>query len=249
MSETADSTATIHGFRVNPIDTPKGAVVLLSDTSGVTPEVETLTTAFAAKGYATIALDLPRSGETGSNDATADATGVSTDVRDDRARAFAEIQAAVDSMRSFGKVAVVGYCEGGDLAYAAANRVKGIACVVAYAGRGTLDDFREKRRAPTMLHFAEADAATSSETITQFRAHRPDVSAFAYPAASGFFATGREAFRPDAAETAQERTLFWISQYVEGQQPILLKNAGSYAQAKTDKKKKKKDDDMGPPLD
>ena len=249
MGESAAIAATIRGFRVNPTDTPKGAVVLLSDTSGVTLEVETLTTAFAAKGYATIALDIPRASETGSNEATADAAGVSTGAPDARTEVFAEIQAAVDSMKDFGKVAVVGYCEGGDLAYAAANRVTGIACVVAYAGRETLGDFREKRRAPTMLHFAESDSSTSGETITQFRAHRPDVSAFAYPAASGFFATGRDAFQPDAAEKAQERTLFWISQYVEGQQPILLKNSGSYAQAKTDKKKKKKDDDMGPPLD
>ena len=50
---------------------------------------------------------------------------------------------------------------------------------------------------------------------------------------------------------ALERTLRWISQYVEGQPPILLKNAGAYAQAKVDKKKKKKEtaDDMGPPMD
>ena len=52
-----------------------------------------------------------------------------------------------------------------------------------------------------------------------------------------------------AAQTALDRTFFWISQYVEGQPPVTLKNAGSYAQAKTEKKKKKKEaaDDLGPP--
>ena len=60
----------------------------------------------------------------------------------------------------------------------------------------------------------------------------------------------RGSYREDAARQALERTLFWISQYVEGQKPVLLKNAGAYAQAKTEKKKKKKsDDDLGPPMD
>ena len=43
----------------------------------------------------------------------------------------------------------------------------------------------------------------------------------------------------------------WISQYVQGQPPVLLKNAGAYAQAKVEKKKKKEEtvDDLGPPMD
>jgi carboxymethylenebutenolidase len=45
--------------------------------------------------------------------------------------------------------------------------------------------------------------------------------------------------------------LSWIFQYVEGQPPIALKNAGAYAQAKVEKKKKVKDaaDDLGPPME
>jgi carboxymethylenebutenolidase len=50
-----------------------------------------------------------------------------------------------------------------------------------------------------------------------------------------------------SATQAWERTLFWISQFVEGQPPVQLKNAGSYAQAKTERKKKKPaSDDLGP---
>ena len=57
-----------------------------------------------------------------------------------------------------------------------------------------------------------------------------------------------ENFNEGAAQSARERTLQWLSQYIEGQRPIALKNAGAYAQAKTEKKKKKSgDDDMGPP--
>jgi len=42
----------------------------------------------------------------------------------------------------------------------------------------------------------------------------------------------------------------WIFQYVEGQPPVALKNAGAYAQAKVEKKKQKETaDDLGPPMD
>ena len=90
------------------------------------------------------------------------------------------------------------------------------------------------------------------EEIVQFRANRPDVSAFSYPGVGqGFDCEGGPGYDAAAAQSALERTLFWISQFVVGQPPIQLKNAGAYAQAKTEKKKKKKEgggDDLGPPM-
>ncbi len=163
---------------------------------------------------------------------------------------LSDIQAAVDAVKNGGKVAIVGYCWGGYLAYASANRVKGAACAVGYYGGGIVDDYREKRKIPTLLHFGEQDPLIPFEDVIQFRANRPDVSAFAYPAAHGFNCDERASYNEDAAQKALERTLHWIFQYVEGQPPIQLKNSGSYAQAKTEKKKKKAGgDDLGPPAD
>jgi len=88
-----------------------------------------------------------------------------------------------------------------------------------------------------------------AESVTHFRATHPEVSAFCYAAGHGFAFEGRTGYDSGAAHKAAERTMSWISQYVEGQPPIALKNAGAYAQQKVDKKKKKVDDDMGPPLD
>jgi carboxymethylenebutenolidase len=105
---------------------------------------------------------------------------------------------------------------------------------------------------PTLLHFGENDALIPFEAMSQFRAYRPDVSVFSYPDAShGFNCDQRDSYQEDAAQKALERTLGWISQYVQGQPPIALKNSGAYAQAKVEKKKKKKEaaDDLGPPMD
>ena len=131
------------------------------------------------------------------------------------------------------------------------QQVNGLACAVGYYGGGIVDDYGEKRKVPTLLHFGENDALIPLEAMSQFRAHRPDVSVFSYPAAShGFNCDQRDSYQADAAQKALDRTLFWISQYVEGQPPIALKNSGAYAQAKVDKKKKKEAaDDLGPPMD
>ena len=163
--------------------------------------------------------------------------------------ALADIQAAVDAVKSAGKVAIAGYCWGGYLAYLSANHVNGLACAIGYYGGGIVEDYREKRKVPTLLHFGENDALIPIGEVAVFRTQRPDVSAYAYPAEHGFNCDERDSYNEEAAQKALARTLSWISQYVEGQPPIALKNSGSYAQAKIEKKKKKSADDPGPPMD
>lgn len=240
---TAGDGSHFSAYRADPAETPKGAVVVLQDVFGITPDIRKAVDTFAAKGYVAIApslFDRVKPGVSLSQDESgrADGTAISEQIGKDQA--ISDIQAAVDAVKDAGKVAIVGYCWGGDLAYSAGNKIDGIACVIGYDGSEIVADYREKRKVPTLLHFGDNDPRVSPEQITQFRAYRPDVSAFTYPG---------DSYREDAGDQALARTQFWISQYVEGQPPILLKNAGAYAQAKTEKKKKKKDDDLGPPMD
>jgi carboxymethylenebutenolidase len=249
---TAKDGASFSAYRADPTESPKGAVVVLQDVFGVTAEIRKVADGFAAMGYVAIApslFDRVRPGVSLGYDEGSRTEGAAIGAEVGREQAISDIQATVDAVKDAGKVAVVGYCWGGDLAYSAANKVSGIACVVGYDGSAAVADYREKRKVPTLLHFGESDPELPLEQITQFRAHRPDVSAFTYPgAAQGFGCDERGSYREDAAGKALERTLFWISQYVEGQKPVLLKNAGAYAQAKTERKKKKTDD-SGPPMD
>ena len=242
-------------YRADPDGTPKGAVVVLQEIFGVNPHIQKITDAFAAKGYIAIAPSLFDCVKTDvklgyDEDSLSEGLGLMQQVG--KERALGDIQATVDAIKGAGKVAIVGYCWGGYLAYASANRVSGLACAIGYYGSGIVDDYSEKRKIPTLLHFGENDPLIPFEEVTQFRAQRPDVSAFSYPgAAHGFNCNERDSYNEEAAQKALDRTLFWISQYVEGQPPIALKNSGAYAQAKTEKKKKKKEaaDDMGPPVD
>jgi len=244
---TADDGNHFSAYRADPTEAPKGAVVVLQDVFGITPDIEKVADAFAAKGYVAIApslFDRAKPGVNLGHDEAGRAEGAAIAQQIGTDQAISDIQTAVDAVKEAGKVAIVGYCWGGDLAYIAANKVSGIACVIGYDGSETVAHYREKRKVPTLLHFRENDPGIPLERIAQFRAHRPDVSAFTYPGIAQDLGYG-----DDEGAKALERTAFWISQYVEGQPPILLKNAGAYAQAKTEKKKKKKDDDLGPPRD
>jgi carboxymethylenebutenolidase len=247
---------TLSAYRADPGGAPKGAVVVVQEIFGVDLHIRKIADMFAARDYVAIAPSLfdPVKADVslGYDDAGV-ARGLDLVKEIGRDRALAGIQAAVDSVKDAGKVAVVGYGWGGYLAYTAGNRVSRVACAIGYYGGGIVDDYGEKRKVPTLLHFAENDQNIPPEAVVQFRASRPDVSVFSYPGAvHGFNCDERGSYNKEAAEAALGRTLFWVSQYVEGQPPILLKNSGAYAQAKVDKKKKKKSaggDDLGPPMD
>jgi carboxymethylenebutenolidase len=224
----------------DPASAPKGTIVVIHDVFGVDPYIKKLTTNFAAQGYTAIVpslFDRVRAGETFVYDEQG-AAGEAVAKQITEEQALADIQATIAAVKEGGKIAVVGYSWGAYLAYLAANRIAGLACAIGYSGTEIPAMVGEKRKIPTLLHFGELDETIPAESIIQFRARRPDVSAYTYAAGRGFECSERSTYDENAAAKALERTLFWISQYVEGQSPIALKNAGSYAAARPEKKKK-----------
>jgi carboxymethylenebutenolidase len=232
---------TFGAYRAEPEDEPKGAVVVLQEIFGVNQHVRKITDSFAAQGYVAIApalFDRVKKGVELSYDEAGLATGMEMMKQAGESGPLADIQAAIDVVKSAGKVAIVGYSWGGYLSYLSANQVQGVACAIGYYGAGITSAAWEKRRIPTLLHFGEKDHLIPREELVQFRALRPDVSVYSYQAGHGFNCEERDTYDEDAASRARERTLFMISQYVEGQGPVKLKNAGSYISQETKKKKK-----------
>jgi len=255
MELTAGDGHKLSAYRVDPSDAPKGAVVVVQEVFGVNSHIRKMTDKFAAEGYVAIApalFDRVKAGVELGYDESGLNEGLGYKQQIDDAAALADIQAAAEAVGSAGKIAVVGYCWGGYLAYRAANRLKGLSCAVDYYGAGVEQLFREKSKIPTLVHWAEKDPLiTFDPDVVQFRAYRPDVTGYSYPEAThGFNCDDRDSYNAEASAKAMERTLFFISQFVVGQGPIQLKNSGFYAQQKTVKKKKKKaggGGDMGPP--
>jgi carboxymethylenebutenolidase len=99
-------------YRADPTDTPKGAVVVLQEVFGVNSHIRAITDSFAAQGYLAIApclFDFIKKGVELGYDEPGVSEGVSFAQQVGKERALADIQAAVDAVKSTGKVAIVGY--------------------------------------------------------------------------------------------------------------------------------------------
>ena len=127
-----------------------------------------------------------------------------------------DIEATIKAMRAIpecdGKVAVVGYCFGGLMAYLTAARTDVLAAS-CYHGGG-IDGFlgeAQAVRCPIQFHFGSKDAAIPAEVWDQVRgafAGRADAEVFVYEGAQhGFNCTRRASFDPEASKLARARTM------------------------------------------
>jgi carboxymethylenebutenolidase len=127
-----------------------------------------------------------------------------------------DIEATIRTLRAMpecdGKVAVVGYCFGGLMAYLTAARTNVLAASCYYGGG--IDTFIGEATAvkcPIQFHFGAKDAAIPPEVWDKVRgafAGRDDAEVFVYEGAQhGFNCTRRASFHPEASKLARERTL------------------------------------------
>src|SRR5260221_3310532 len=124
-------------YRADPSAKPRGAIVVVQEIFGVNNHMRRVTDGFAAQGYLAISpalFDRTKRGVELGYDRAAIASGreLRGAVGDDGP--LADVQATIDMAAKAGKVAVVGYCWGGTLAYFSATRLKGIAGAVGYYG-------------------------------------------------------------------------------------------------------------------
>jgi carboxymethylenebutenolidase len=248
---TAGDGHVLSAYRAEPTDAPKGAVIVLQEIFGVNANIRQIVDAFASQGYLAVAPSLfdrvQKQVELGYDEEGLN-QGLEIVRQIPLETSLNDLRATLDSVKSAGKVAVVGYDWGAYVAFHAANRVEGLACAVTYYGAGITQERGLKRRIPTMLHFGSLDRYISISEVIQFRAARPDVSVYDYPAGHGFACSDRDTYDAPATEKAWERTLTMISHRLVGPPKVTLTNQGAYAAAKPDKKKKAVVDEMDAPM-
>ena len=207
----------LSAWRAEPVGEPRGAVVVAQEIFGVNSHIRNVCDGFAADGYLAIAPALFDRYERG-----VDIGYTPPDVAKGRELksqaqiepALLDIDAARAAVASAGKVAVIGYCWGGFVAWMAAARVAGFACAVPYYGGGILDAAAEQPRCPVMAHFGERDSGIPVAGVRQLMARHPDAQIFIYDADHGFNCDQRAAYNPAAAKIARERTLDFLRRHV-----------------------------------
>ena len=196
--------------------TPRGAVVVLQEIFGVNEHIRGVALQYAAAGFLTIAPALfdriGRNLELGYEPKDIE-LGRGYMLQIERARSLLDISAAVNVVRHAGKVAVVGYCWGGQMAWLSAGQLPVSAAVGYYASR--LWQAMERLPAcPMLLHFGERDSGIPLERVAELRAAFPQGEYHLYPAEHGFNCSARSSYDAPSAALAWQRTQDFLKLHI-----------------------------------
>lgn len=209
--------AVIGAYVASPAGDARGGVVVAQEMYGVTGYLRRVCDRFAAAGYLTVAPALYDRIEKSvacaySPEGHQRAKDLSLKVGWDDALADLESAAAV--VKRAGKVALVGLCWGGTMAWLAACR-KHFDCAVSYYGSEIADFAGEQANCPVLIHIGEDDRTISPQHRAAFRAAQPDIPFHLYPGTPhGFDNEDRDRFVRESAELARRRTLEFLEAHL-----------------------------------
>jgi len=200
-----------------PAGTVRGAIVIAQEIFGVNHHIRGVADGFAADGYLVIApclFDRIRRGiELGySEKETQEGRGYRTQIP--KEKTLLDLSASINVVRHAGRVAAIGYCWGGTLAYLAACELP-VACAVAYYGGQIAQHLDKTPKRPVMYHFGERDAYIPPADVEKIRAADPDGVFHVYPADHGFNCDERGSYDAASARLARERTLGFLVAQLE----------------------------------
>ena len=205
-------------YVAEPQGKARGAIVVIQEIFGVNHHIRSVTDRYAQLGYLAIAPALFDRGEknfqSGYDGAAMDkARGMTQKISvDDR---LADTQAAIDHVKSAGKVAVLGYCMGGSIAFLSATRLNGVSAGVGYYGGQIAQFVSEKPKAPIMLHFGEKDQSIPLTDVDKIKAAHPEAPIFVYMGAGhGFHCDERGSFNAEAAQVAACRSQEFLAKHI-----------------------------------
>ena len=196
----------------------RGTVVLCQEIFGVNHHIRGVADSFAAAGYLTIApclYDRVRRGiELGySEKDTQEGRGYRIQIP--KEKTLLDLAASINVVRHAGRVAAVGYCWGGTLAYLAACELP-VACAVSYYGGQIAKDHLDKHpRRPVLYHFGAEDPYIPPADIEKIRAADPSGEFHVYPADHGFNCDERASYDAASAQLARQRTLDFLVTQLE----------------------------------
>jgi carboxymethylenebutenolidase len=203
-------------YLASPAGAPRGAVVVLQEIFGVNEHIRRVVEQYAAAGFLSIAPALfdriGRNLELGYSAADME-QGVGYRLQIDDAKALLDIGAAANVVRHAGRVALVGFCWGGQLTWIGAGALRVHAAVGYYTSR-IWEKLEHLPICPVMLHYGERDKNIPLERIEQVRAVYPQGSYYFYPADHGFNCDARASYDAPSAALAWERTQDFLKQHI-----------------------------------
>jgi carboxymethylenebutenolidase len=218
MGNTIDLTAAdghrLSGYLAEPEGKARGGLVVVQEIFGVTRHIRKVADQYAAAGFLALAPALFDRVERNVDVPYSDPQkGRGYMQAMDNDKVMLDLAAAVERVRSAGKVGVVGYCWGGTLAFLAAAKLN-IGAAVAYYGGGIERHLEQKPKAPVLFHFGEKDSHIPQSSVARVEAAHPQGIYHLYPAEHGFNCNDRASYEPKSAELAFERTVEFLHRHI-----------------------------------
>ncbi len=211
--QTADN-QNITAYLAKPTSKPKGGLVVCQEIFGVNNHIRAVTDGYAADGFLAIAPALfdriEKNVELG-YDQTGMQSGIALMKQASLDNALTDVTAAKAFIAEAGTTAILGFCWGGTVAWAAACRLEGLAAAIPYYGGGIGNLLGEKPRCATMAHFGNQDQSIPMDVVEKMKTGHPEVAVHVYEAGHGFNCNERASFNPPAAELARKRSVEFLS--------------------------------------
>lgn len=212
----ADGFATA-AFHAVPHGEAKGGVIVIMEAFGLNQHIKELVIDFANQGYEALAPALYDRIERNlvfAYDSNIDNV-IATMNNNGFDNPLADVRGAVEFLQARGihKIAIVGYCYGGAVAWKAAAEVTGLSAAACYYGSAILRFDGIRPQCPTIAHWGKSDQSTPQALVEQIASHNPNVKMYWYDAGHGFNSSDRQAsYDKDSAHLARKRTLLFFNE-------------------------------------
>lgn len=215
---TASDGHSLSAFRLDPEGTPRGALVVIQEIFGVNDHIRAVAAMYTGLGYTTIApaiFDRRQRDVRFDYSAKAHEDGIALARSLDFEAVLLDLDAAVKAVAPLGKVATIGYCLGGALAYRTAARLPGVHAAVSYYGAQIPYFVAERPKVPVQFHLARKDSYWPIAAAREICDAVEGAEVHDYDADHGFACDHRApVFEPHASALALARTLRFLGEAI-----------------------------------
>ncbi len=191
-------------------------VIVLQEIFGITDHIQAICQQYATHGFLAIAPALfDRIKKNIVLDYSSFAEGRDYKMQLQDEQVLLDIAAAAATAENDLKVAVIGFCFGGALAYLASTRLN-LDCAISYYGGGIAEKYiNQNPLCPIMYHFGALDPIIPSTDVAAIQSNHPEGVFHIYDnAGHGFNCSDRRDYHSESAKIAFARSLEFLKMHV-----------------------------------